>query len=1355
MDPPTVPAADAYGGIGFRDTNKPDGFIKVVIPPNLMWAVGDSITLYWDDAAVANHVLGRDDLFLPLTMNVSVKTVQQIYDASGLQIAPVDVWYVFTSGNTDDDVESTPTTILVKLTLPGGVDPNPTETPYTNENLVPPEVPEGIIGTPEAEAGVPVTIPPWPNMAEGDVVRIRWGTLSVSRAPLSADEVGQPVVIIIEHDIIIDAGDSEQLSVTYDIDDIVSEWSLYSLPAFVHVEAGDAILDRPVVLEAQDGNLDYDGLNGADANIIVSFQDPPMAVGGELHFVFDGLSSDGHSLKREFDERITTPAPIISSKLFNTVIRAVTPGTASLYYFVRDNTGANVGRSQRTSLTLSGVYVPLPAPSVVEAVDGELDPEDAPNGATVVVSPWPTMSTGDVVTIQWDGKKASGLPMTHSEEKTVTVPGVALNYLVPPGFVTGLAGGSVDVYYIVRPAKPDAQTRESEHLALTVLGESMLDAPDVDGVAGGELNPPEDPSAGVDVTVPVWELMSVGDVLEIFWEGQTPAGSTDHQDTMAAGDLNKPYVFTVPRAVVNANAAAQQSVDVWYRVTRAGQTTPQDSAINRFRVQTPPLDKLPPPEVDEAVGDILDPEPLPPAGATVRVKPYEGMENGDSVTIWFGQGTGAGEHSDTFDVTQNMVGDDITLRVPKAKVQLFLGSTVTVNYHVLHKNGTERDSQNLVLTVRTEAKWPAPGVNEAEGDYLDPEMIDFGVTTRVFSYSEMQRDDVVVLHWGNQGDAGYYTDSITLSTVRDYQFRLAPEDVTPWVGKTVPIWYHVERGAQRFTSEMFFLRIGVEDSDLLEAPHVEEAEDGILDLSMLGASATAHIPVYDGMALSDHIYMTWGGGPGSGGLEWRIDVTLNAVGKPITRQIPMVNLTPFEGKDVVLVYTVDNGTPPIRESAEYIVRVQRGSMDLPAPEVPAVRDDGVLDPRDVPQGAEVVVERAAQMQQGDTIRLHWDSTKDGGSTQKTQIVGPSQNPILFTIELDTVIAGVDGGVSVWYEIVRAGNTIDTSEKLEFSIKLSALPLPVIDQADGASLDPDDVPASGATVTIEAIAILRQNDVIVLTWAGVPGNGTGEYRHTVTPGEAGGAVKITVPKAIVLANNGVTIELSYTVTRAAGGPVEESGAKIYDVRRELGTGDLLVMGARLNGTIYRASGTSQYMRALHRTSRADLLAEWRYDDELVWTTGVSFKDTRPWVPLHVRSATDQVTINPGNIFGSGTDGVNVQGNAAFVALRMLRNVVGWGAFAALCSDGTVVAWGNDAVGGSTESVAAQLVDVRAIYGNSESFTAVLGGGGAVTWGVPAAGGNSSSVKETLDRDLVYEATSAVRGRAMMAPKLRIS
>lgn len=80
-------------------------------------------------------------------------------------------------GNT---VKSPPITVVVKLTVPGGLDPDPT-TPYQNENLDPPTVEPTDIGT---DKKAKVTVPPYENMAAGDIVTVN-GMRTATMSPMA------------------------------------------------------------------------------------------------------------------------------------------------------------------------------------------------------------------------------------------------------------------------------------------------------------------------------------------------------------------------------------------------------------------------------------------------------------------------------------------------------------------------------------------------------------------------------------------------------------------------------------------------------------------------------------------------------------------------------------------------------------------------------------------------------------------------------------------------------------------------------------------------------------------------------------------------------------------------------------------------------------------------------------------------------------------------------------------------------------------------------------------------------------------------------------------------------------------
>jgi hypothetical protein len=74
----------------------------------------------------------------------------------------------------------------------------------------------------------------------------------------------------------------------------------------------------------------------------------------------------------------------------------------------------------------------------------------------------------------------------------------------------------------------------------------------------------------------------------------------------------------------------------------------------------------------------------------------------------------------------------------------------------------------------------------------------------------------------------------------------------------------------------------------------------------------------------------------------------------------------------------------------------------------------------------------------------------------------------------------------------------------------------------------------------------------------------------------------------------------------------------------------------------------------------------------------------------------------------------------------------GAFAALKLGGTVVTWGNATTGGDSSAVAAELVDVVAIYANDFAFAARTS---TVRVLLPALGGRSATFFQPMPTPLV--------------------
>lgn len=1365
---PSVPLADANkGGFGPQMTPNLKSRVIVVIPPDANTGTGDTFFLYWGDPdrAVDTYTVPSGSP----TFAMSVPLLDVVRKGAGF----VEVWYERKSPAAGEaPIPSSRTTVLVKTTIPGGTDPDPANTPLVNENLTLPSIsPEGIIDRSRAFSGVQVTVNPWIDMEVGDQLTVQWGTHSIVRNALVSTDIGSPVTVTIDSDTILSEGDNDKLPVYYFIEDVVGQWSYFSPQAHVEVEASADVFEEPFIDGAKNGILDRDALGIHDAIVEITVKDTTIAVGDKIHLMFNGHTADGWLVTEESDATVEVLRYTIPMRISNAVLANVAPGNASLRYEVIGSDKKSKGLSSRTYVTIIGTAVQLPAPKITEAKDGTLDPAMTELGAHVMIEAALAWRVGDKISLVWNGTMADDRPDLVIQEHEIQSgeERESLIFTIPSENVERIAGGKVDVYYLV---KRDNNSRESDHTALTIMNINRLARPEVDGVVDGQLYSGSVPN-GAKITIPVWSSMAIGDRVDWTWTGQAAAGSTQGSETLASpGEVGKPVVVNVPRVVIEANADNEDYVTVRYTLTRAGTTTLEYSQTTSFNVIKSLEEKLPAPSVDDAIGDILDPMTLPDTGTIVRVKPYNGRQIGDWVTVYFGRGTGLGEVFEPFNLTKNMLNEDITMQVPKDKVRVHLNSQVAVEYTVDEETRNIK-SDVLVLNVQEQAKWPAPTVVEANGHYFDPAKIPSGATVRIPQNMNMQFQDEIHLHWGSEnGDIPPYTDFTRIKDPRDYTFRVLSNELAKWNNRVVPISYTIKRGTEIFPSDTFLLGIGVADPTDFPAPFILEAIDGVLDLDRLTTgSATAVIPADADLSLDDTVVLIWGGGKENGGNSWDIDISANMVGYEIPYPIPLEDIRKFLGRTATLYYDVNPKSLERRRSRTLTVSVEQKGEALPPPSMPDVKN-GILDPRSISgSGTTVVVSRSPGMLQGDTIKLHWDSSSSP-HRNKEELV-PSLNDIHIEVPREWV-SSVDGeSVQVWYEWYRGRALQGISSHLKIDVKSSKLPLPIIVEARNATLYTGDV-GDFAHVRIPNSGEFRSGDDIELHWSGVSDEGSGNFRHTILLNEADKDIVFDVPKRLVDANNGHSVTLDYTVTYFKGGVQEKSAAAQYDIRTAIGSGALLVMGARSPGGTHRASGGVQYMRALNKDSKQDLIAEWRYQDETTWTIGTSFKDTRPWVLLHVRSETDEVVINAANIFGSGADS-QLAGVSALTAMYQSASngfsVISWGntqyggntgstimtnedivevsstqsAFCARRSNGLVSVWGNTSEGGL---ITGSIKNVQRVFGNGSAFAAICDSGTEQTlaaWGVSTSGGSLTEQARQL-KDVIKVAAS---GKAFCA------
>ncbi|MCP1475057.1 hypothetical protein ABIA54_000851 [Pseudomonas sp. EB276 TE3739] len=102
------------------------------------------------------------------------------------------------------------------------------------------------------------------------------------------------------------------------------------------------------------------------------------------------------------------------------------------------------------------------------------------------------------------------------------------------------------------------------------------------------------------------------------------------------------------------------------------------------------------PEVDEASDGVLDPATLPAPGATIRIKPYDGMAYRDHVYLFVGD-----HYTDDIPISSSAVGRDVTFPVEAKEFVAGADNLLPIRYEVQFYQGDRKES--LVFTLQLQA----------------------------------------------------------------------------------------------------------------------------------------------------------------------------------------------------------------------------------------------------------------------------------------------------------------------------------------------------------------------------------------------------------------------------------------------------------------------------------------------------------------------------------------------------------------------------------------------------------------------------------------------------------------------------
>lgn len=785
------PLDDGSWGINVAaaQTNFPLQGLQLYIQPWSSMRVGDSYAILLNGATqVASGSISKDEQV--------GKRVVPFVPSARLTDGTHTLSYVITrirqQPETSDELA-----IRVKLDLPGGTDEDGSVPGHSELSFhLPQEIVDDGVDKEAAAAGVIATIPPYPNMAEGDDIKLSWGGQFVHHVPVTAAEVGQDIDITIDEATILAAGDSGTagLAVTFEVYDVVlnrsSDWSPEQR---IEVRTNESLLDSPFVKEADNNVLDMDVLGAAPATLQIMVMQPDFALGDKLVGRVSGTTSEGDTVEYEAQEvEVTSLNRIYEVSMPNATVRRLVDTQSKFSYKRLRGTDTALSKGQYVNIT--GSLVGMAAPVAIDAQQGAIDPELS---RTTIDIPWDdSMAAGDQITLRWIGIRADltvydpELPahsITGREEENKQ--SISMN--IDGSHLKSIEGGTLQLHFqLAKDMNGQIVVRESAKATLLNVGapRAELPLPVVDRVVDGVLNPDK---GDTTLTVLAYPGMEIGDEVHYLWNG-SKTGELEDWIRINSLSKDKPVVFDIDAEDIDDNDEGTIAASYWV-IRFDGRRS--DSELLNFQVGAGQAQLLPPPKVAGSEDGVLDLAEIPNGATAVIPNWLPEMEAGDHVYMTWEDDQGTPAFTADKAITGNAVGQDVSFTIPLSEVTKNVGGKVSVSYLVEPLSAEDRPSQSLTFDVEEElpVQLPAPVIVEAVGNLLDPNNVRNGATVRIPVEAQLKTGDSVTLTWAGQPGNGSVSPTQPVSADGELLITIAYATVDANDGFSVVLSYTVKR----------------------------------------------------------------------------------------------------------------------------------------------------------------------------------------------------------------------------------------------------------------------------------------------------------------------------------------------------------------------------------------------------------------------------------------------------------------------------------------------------------------------------------------------------------------------------------
>ncbi|WP_296246579.1 hypothetical protein [Pseudomonas sp. UBA4194] len=698
---PTLPAADAHGGINKTDYNR--GSVLVSIPVYLGMAADDNVTLYWNNEYIDYGIIVDETVSFPMT----VDSFYIPLDATSAQV------HYHTKDLAGNERVSYSTNVVIKLTVPGNPPepPDPAD-PSLNPNLQPPHNIPPLIPNAASAGDLEVLVLQYANMEEGDVISLFWAGEVFQYGPLVTADLNRDVRIVVPNATLV-ARPGMDLVVRYSIRDRVQNYSRYSPSVLTTVYAAGS-LPEPTVEGTASGDLHIDQITDGLVEVHVNrHAEIGQADNVTLHWT-------GRPVAGDFQDFTVGPLQIGTDRylVFQIpvdIAQVLIDSQAYVYYAVAPAGGGATKLSAGATFGVIGTRNELKAPQVPRASGGALNPENISEATIEVVVPANVLlAPGTTVTLTWTGVGVDGT-VYHTDSRSIdsASAGGPVSFRVPKEKATKLIGSTLDLYYTLTLA--DGAVLPAPHLSLNVVGSSAaLPPPEFDPelAAGDVLDPDSLTTGGINVIVKVLSTQYVPGKAVLHWLG-TGASITPPLElpVTTTGERR----FWVDKAqFVDPNL--DKAVQVWYDLVKdtGERASSQTVLVNVSNASSQPW---PAPEVHDASGGPVNPwipvRPGSPGANSANFVLRDARLKINDVVAPFWRLPGGQDLAISW--IRVTVDGEAQAAIPVTVLAASVGKTVQVSYAVLRNNlpGPASAVLDLVVSPFPAGVLPAAKITKA------------------------------------------------------------------------------------------------------------------------------------------------------------------------------------------------------------------------------------------------------------------------------------------------------------------------------------------------------------------------------------------------------------------------------------------------------------------------------------------------------------------------------------------------------------------------------------------------------------------------------------------------------------------